>query len=100
MDVLGPPQNARSRRTAAAVLAAGRAIIEEEGFHALTMGSVATRAGISRRGLYLHYATRTDLLTALYRSFGETENLAASLAAVWESPDSIAALREWAHHIA
>ncbi len=96
----GQPQNARSRRTEAAVLAAGREIIEKEGFHAFTMAAVAARAGISRRGIYLHYATRTELLTALYQSLGHTEDLAHSLQAVWDSPDALAALSEWARHIA
>jgi AcrR family transcriptional regulator len=81
------------------VLAAGREIIEKEGFHALTMASVAARAGISRRGIYLHYASRTELLTALYHSLGQTEDLARSLQAVWDSPDALAALSEWARHI-
>jgi AcrR family transcriptional regulator len=94
------PQNARSRRTSAAILAAGRQLIEEQGFHAFTMAAVAARSGVSRRGLYLHYATRTDLLAALYRSLGQTEDLAMSLQAVWESPGSVAALSQWAHHIA
>jgi AcrR family transcriptional regulator len=93
------PRNARSRRTGAALLAAGRALIEEEGFPALTMAAVASRAGVSRRAVYLHFATRAELLAALYRDLGQTEDLAASLQRVWDSSDATAALSEWAHHI-
>jgi AcrR family transcriptional regulator len=94
------PQNARSRRTVAALLRAARELIEEQGFEALTMAAVAERAHVSRRGVYLHFSTRGELLTALYRSLGDTEQLAASLQKVWDAPDALATLREWAEHIA
>ncbi|WP_283136462.1 TetR/AcrR family transcriptional regulator [Rhizohabitans arisaemae] len=94
------PQNARSRRTGAALLQAARELIEADGFEGLTMQAVAERAGVSRRGVYLHFSSRTDLVTALYRDLGRTEEVAASLQAVWDSPDGRAALTEWAAHIA
>jgi AcrR family transcriptional regulator len=94
------PQNARSRRTGAALLRAARELIEQDGFAALTMTAVAERAGVSRRAIYLHFATRTELLAALYRSLGETDDLASSLQAVWDCPDAVTALSEWAEHIA
>lgn len=94
------PRNARSRRTSAALLEAARDLVEQQGFEALTMSAVAERAGVSRRAPYLHFSTRTDLLTALYRSLGQTEELGASLQAVWDSPDSVSAVTEWARHIA
>jgi AcrR family transcriptional regulator len=94
------PQNARSRRTCGALLEATRDLIDTQGFEALTMAAVAERAGVSRRAVYLHFSTRTELVTALYRSLGHTEDLAASLQAVWDSGDAVTALREWARHIA
>jgi AcrR family transcriptional regulator len=94
------PQNARSRRTNAALLRAARELVEQEGFPALTMTAVAERAGVSRRAVYLHCPSRSDLLAALYRDLGQTEELAASLQAVWDSPDAVSALDEWAAHIA
>jgi AcrR family transcriptional regulator len=94
------PQNARSRRTGAALLSAARELIEQDGFAALTMAAVAERAGVSRRAVYLHFATRTELLATLYRSLGEIDDLATSLQAVWDCPDAVAALTEWAEHIA
>jgi AcrR family transcriptional regulator len=100
VKIIVEPRNARSRRTAAALLRAARELIEQDGFAALTMAAVAERAGVSRRAVYLHFATRTELLAALYRSLGETDDLAGSLQAVWDRPDAVAALTEWAEHIA
>ncbi|MFB7718472.1 TetR/AcrR family transcriptional regulator [Nocardia sp. NPDC056100] len=93
------PQNARGRRTVDALLAATRDIIENDGMPALTMAAVAERAGVTRRAVYLHFASRTELVTALYRSLGETENLAQSLQAVWDTPDAVSGLHEWVAHL-
>lgn len=97
---IGAPQNARSRRSRAALLDATRELITEGGFDALTMAAVADRAGVSRRAVYLHFATRAELATALFSRLGETEHIGASLQRVWDSPDAVAALAEWGHHLA
>ncbi|MFC7330864.1 TetR/AcrR family transcriptional regulator [Marinactinospora rubrisoli] len=94
------PRNARSRRTRSRVLAAARAILEERGPAALTMSEAAARAGVTRRAVYLHFATRTDLVTALFDYVAEEEGLHASVRRVWDRPDSVAALEEWARHLA
>jgi AcrR family transcriptional regulator len=94
------PQNARSRRTCGALLAAARTLIEEQGFEAVTMAAVAARAGVSRRAVYLHFSSRTELLSAVFRFLGETEDIGGSLRRVWEAPDAAAALEEWAWHLA
>lgn len=93
------PENARSRRTRAALLAAARQLIEEDGFEAATMAAVADRAGVSRRAVYLHFRSRAELMTALFDFVSEAEQLAESLRTVWEAPDSVAALDQWAHHL-
>jgi AcrR family transcriptional regulator len=98
--IIEDPQNARGRRTRAALLRAARDLIEQDGFAALTMSSVAERASVSRRAVYLHFAGRTELLAALYWHLGKAEELAASLQAVWDSADAVSALAEWAEHIA
>jgi AcrR family transcriptional regulator len=94
------PQNARGRRTREALLSAARRLVEERGFEAVTLAAVAEAAGVSHRALYLHFHSRSDLLTTLYRHLGVTEDLASSLARVWDSPDAVSALSEWAAHIA
>lgn len=90
----------RARRTRTALLAATRALIEEQGFEAVTMAAVAERAGVTRRSLYLHFASRADLVGALFDYVVETERLAESAARVWAAPDASSALDEWARHLA
>jgi AcrR family transcriptional regulator len=93
------PQNARSRRTRAALLASARELAEREGLPALTMATVAERAGVTRRAVYLHFPSRADLVAALYEYVVETEELDASLKQVWQAPDAVTALDEWAGHL-
>jgi AcrR family transcriptional regulator len=100
MGDIEDPRNARSRRTRAALLDATRSLLEERGAASLTMATVAERAGVSRRAVYLHFTSRAELLTALFHHVSEQEELAASLGPVWEAPDAAAALDEWACHLA
>lgn len=90
----------RGEQTRAAVLAATRAILEEAGFEALTMAAVADRARVSRRALYNHFASRADLVGALFDQMAATEGLADSIRAMREARDVGAALDEWAKHLA
>jgi AcrR family transcriptional regulator len=100
VESIEEPRNARSRRTRSALLAATRALLEERGTESLTMAAVAERAGVSRRAVYLHFASRTELLTELFGYVSEQEGLTASLQPVWQAPDAAAALAEWAAHLA
>jgi AcrR family transcriptional regulator len=99
-SVIEQPRNARSRRTAQALLSAARELLEAQGFEAMTMAAVADRAGVTRRSVYLHFSSRAALLTALFEHVKEAEGFAASVAPVWSAPDAVAALDEWAAHIA
>jgi AcrR family transcriptional regulator len=94
------PTNERSRRTRAALLAAARAILENLGFEALTMTAVADLAGVTRRAAYLHFATRAELVGALFDYVAEVEGLEDSLRPVWDAPDAASALDQWAAHLA
>ncbi|MDP9022774.1 MAG: TetR/AcrR family transcriptional regulator [Actinomycetota bacterium] len=100
MPEIGQPANERSRRTRQAVLSATRSILEDDGFEALTMGAVARRAGVSRRGVYLHFDSVAALIAGLFDHVAETEGLAESVDAVWRAPDAIAGLDAWAGHLA
>ena len=59
--------------------------LEESGGRGVRMGDIARETGISRQAVYLHFATRTDLLIAatLYRGdmLGVEDRLAPSRAA-------------------
>jgi AcrR family transcriptional regulator len=100
LEQIEEPRNARSRRTRTALLAATRALLEEQGTESLTMAAVAERAGVSRRAVYLHFASRAELLTELFGYVSQQEGLAASLEPVWQAPDAAAALQQWATHLA
>ena len=94
------PVNARSRRTRATLLSAAHTILEQDGFEALTMGAVADRADVTRRAVYLHFASRAELVAALFDHVATQAGLRDSLAKVWAAPDAAAALDEWARHLA
>ena len=92
------PTNARSRRTRTALLAAARSVLEEYGFPRLTMAAVAERAGVTRRAVYLHFDSRSELVGALFDYVADTEDLEGSLQRVRTAPDAVAALYAWACH--
>lgn len=64
------------------------------------MAAVAERAGVTRRSLYLYFASRAELVGALFDYVVEAEGLADSTARVWAAPDAASALDEWARHLA
>jgi len=97
--VIPVPTNARSRRTRAVLLDAARQLLEEQGPAALTMSAAAERAGVSRRSVYLHFATRAELLVALYDHVYEAEGLAESLRPALDATDPVVALDEFAAHL-
>src|SRR3954452_2550022 len=88
------------RPTHQRLLGATRALLEEEGFEALTMEKVAARANVTRRSVYLHFESRCDLVTELFDYVAEAEGLEAAIAPVWDAPDGPAALDAWAVHLA
>jgi AcrR family transcriptional regulator len=100
LDAIKEPTNARSRRTRASLLAAARTILDEHGFEELTTTAVAERAGVTRRAVYLHFASRTDLISALFDHVASAEGLERSMLKVHQAPDALSALDEWAAHLA
>jgi AcrR family transcriptional regulator len=94
------PRNQRSRRTRAAVLDAAWQLLAEGGPEQATMAAVAERAGVSRRALYLHFSSRSDLLLALHAHVDQQLDLAASVQPVIDAPDAAAAIEEFAAHLA
>lgn len=93
------PKNERSARTRAAILAAAWKLLETYGPEGTTMAAVAREAGVSRRGLYLHFSDRTALLVGLRRHVDEQYDLAESTRPVWAAPDARTALDAWARHL-
>jgi AcrR family transcriptional regulator len=100
MDRIAQPRNQRSRDTREDILDAAWQLLEEEGGTALTMRSLATAAGISRSGLYLHIGSRGQLFDELLDHIDRRLDLTAALRPVQEAADATAALRAWAHYVA
>ncbi|NEA23045.1 TetR/AcrR family transcriptional regulator [Actinomadura bangladeshensis] len=90
------PRNARSRRSRLALLRAARELVEEHGMAATTMAAVAERAGVSRRAVYLHFASRADLISELFGYVNAVEDLEGRFAPIEEAPDAVTALEVFA----
>jgi AcrR family transcriptional regulator len=93
------PKNERSRRTRAAFLDAAWQLLEEQGGPGFTMAEVARRAGATRRALYLHFASRSELLLTLHEYGDELLDVAESLRPAFEAPDAVTGLEEYAAHL-
>ena len=52
----------QARRTRAAIRAAALALTRERGYSAMTVDDVAALAGVSRRTVFNHFSSKTDLL--------------------------------------
>lgn len=72
------PKGDKRARTRAALIEAARAIIREHGYDALTLASVAERAGMTTGAIYGNFKNRTDLLMAVAEVSG-----APIIAAAW-----------------
>jgi AcrR family transcriptional regulator len=62
------------------ILDATLALVADGPGNGLRMADIASRAGISRQALYLHFATRTDLLVATTLYVDQTKDIEARLA--------------------
>lgn len=60
------------------LLVAARSLIEERGC-GVGLGEIGRRAGVSRQAVYLHWASKAELLTDLVTWVEEQENLGALL---------------------
>lgn len=79
--------------TRTAILDAARALFEEQGYFGAGLEAVAKRAGVSRQAIYLHFASKADLLTALHLHIYETD-VVPSLARhpIWTAPTALDAV--------
>jgi len=93
------PRNVRSRRTRARLLEAAWELLVSEGPEATTMSAVGRAADVSRRGVYVHFSTRSELLAALTDFVNDALGLESSLASVRAAPDAVAMLDETVRHL-
>jgi AcrR family transcriptional regulator len=61
-----PPQQARSRRTMARLLAATVSVIEDNGLAAVTIPEIAAAAGVSAGAIYRRFADKEALLRSAF----------------------------------
>jgi AcrR family transcriptional regulator len=79
--------------TRRAILEAARHLFEDQGYFGAGLEAVAKKAGVSRQAIYLHFASKADLLTALHMHIFSTD-VAPSLERhpIWTAPTALAAL--------
>ena len=83
-------QGERSEATRAALLAAARRLFAERGYAGVAMEQVVAEAGVTRGALYHHFASKRELLAAVYEQL-EAE-LVAQVAAAEVQGASVAEL--------
>jgi AcrR family transcriptional regulator len=78
-------------------------MLEEHGGRGVRMGDIAKAAGISRQAVYLHFASRTELLVAATRHLDEVldvdRRLAPSRAATSGAERLALYIECWGHYI-
>lgn len=81
------------RDTRLAILEAARKMFEAQGYFGAGLEAVAKEAGVSRQAIYLHFASKPDLLTALHLYVFEVD-VAPSLERhpIWTAPTALDAL--------
>src|SRR3954468_1511316 len=78
------PPNSRARQKAAtreALLAAGRTVFVRDGYHRASLDRVAAEAGFTKGAVYGNFATKADLLLAIYEERSEARAAAIAKAA-------------------
>lgn len=71
----------------AQLLSVAREMIRTEGADALTLGTLAERAGITKPVVYEHFGDRSGLFAALYRQFDERQDASLETALASARPD-------------
>lgn len=76
-----------------AILRAARELFEAQGYFGAGLEAVAKKAGFSRQAIYLHFASKADLLTALHLHVYETDVVpAVQRHPIWTAPSALQAL--------
>ena len=88
--------NATVSTTRDRILEAARSLFEERGFD-VGMGEIARRAGISRQAVYLHFASKGELLRQLTDWIEKQADLGALLAPVFAAATGEEALQALVH---
>jgi len=94
-----PPQRADAARNRERLLGAARAeLTAADDISAVTMQSVAKKAGVGQGTLYRHFPTREDLVLAVYHA--DVERLIAAAAELSATHPPREAMRRWLTELA
>lgn len=80
--------------TRTAILDAARSLFEIHGYSEVGLEAVATKAGVSRQAIYLHFSSRAELLRALHQRVFE-QDVEPAVCRVWEAKTADAGLGAW-----
>jgi AcrR family transcriptional regulator len=86
---------ARSRATRQRIVDVARALVVEQGYEGLTTAELLRRAGVSRGGLYHHFAGKAQLIAAVLEAL-ERDLIARLTAAVAGAPGPMRAIEDGA----
>lgn len=67
--MINQPVQARSQRTLDAIVAAAEALLEERSFAEIGIAEIVLKAGVSNGSFYARFASKNDLLPALYARY-------------------------------
>lgn len=85
----------RKEATRLRLLDAARILLEQRGFHRVSLEDIAEAAGVSRQAVYKsHFASKAELLLALVRHVDVTEKVDELTRPVVQAPTSLAMLEE------
>ncbi len=84
----------RAEREATALLRAARHVMARRGAAGMTVAEVLDEAGLSTRAFYRHFASKDELVLAVYETEQE-RSIARLVAAVEAAPDPRAAVIAW-----
>jgi len=94
----------KATETRTTILEAARRLITAPGRRATSMAEIAAEGGLSRQTVYLHFETRTELLTALVRHVDDVHGFVAMLRRCERAGDGREMLSElvgaWADYVA
>lgn len=76
-----PAVEARLAAQRDAIFQAAVAVLSEEGYQALTIAAVATRAGVATGSVYTHFSGKSDLVVAVFREIVGREVAEVNVAA-------------------
>jgi AcrR family transcriptional regulator len=94
----GRPRRYEEAEELQLLLDAGFAVIGRKGYGDATVADVLAEAGLSTRSFYRHFASKDELLQAIFRR--DAERLAAAVTErVEAAPDPAEALRVWIDEI-